>query len=159
MDVLSFIVMGLLAVLGVSSLVEFYKKVIRKDKAGVWEIRIVAAVLSIGVSVLMCLTGLAYPFFDAQVINIIIYSVVIFLIQLFLDMKIIKMILAKALEYIDIEKFITTVLAKLGISIEKVRKILDFLNITEDKLREALKSVGIADDVIEKIIDLLYHEN
>ena len=159
MDILSFVVVGLLAVLGVSALVEFYKKTIRKDKAKTWEIRVAAAVLSIGASTLMCLSGLAYLFFPNVIINIAIYAVVIFLLQLFLDMKVIKKILNSALEYLDLDKFITTVLGKLGITKDKILKILETLNITEDKLREALKEAGVSDDVIEKIVKILYESN
>lgn len=156
MDIVSFIVVGLLAVLGVSALVEFYKKVIRKDKAGVWEIRAVALVLSAAVSALMCLNGLAFPILDNNILNIVIYAVVIFVIQLFLDMKLIKKILANVLDYIDIDKFIGVVLGKLGITMDKVRKVLDTLGITKDKLRAALKEAGLSDEVIEKIIKIVY---
>ena len=156
MDVLSFIVVGLLAVLGVSALVEFYKKVIRKDQAGVWETRAVAAVLSAAVSALMYYKGLAFPLFEGAIVNIAVYAVVIFLIQFFLDMKLIKKILASMLEYLDIDKFIGVVLGKLGITTDKIRQALDSLGITKDKLREALKEAGISDDKIEIIIKLIY---
>lgn len=156
MDIVSFVVVGLLAILGVSALVEFYKKVIRKDEAGVWEIRIVALVVSAAVSALMCLNGLAFPIFGNNILNIVVYALVIFLIQLFLDMKLIKKILANVLDYIDIDKFVGVVLGKLGITMDKVRKVLDTLDITKEKLEKALKDAGISDATIEKIIKIVY---
>ena len=159
MDILSFVVVGLLSVLGVSALVEFYKKTIRKGEAGVWETRIVAAVLSIGVAILICLKGLAFLPLENMILNIAIYAVVIFVLQLFLDMKLIKKIIASALEYIDIDKLAGIILGKFGITMDKIRKILDGLKITKEKLEKALKDAGVSDAVIEKIIKLIYESD
>lgn len=159
MTIFSYVVVGLLAVLGVSALVEFYKKVIRKGQSGVWENRIVAGVLSIGAAVLICLTGLAYLFFGNMIANIAVYSVAIFLLQLFVDMKIIKAILEAAIRFIDLEKFIDMVLEHLGITSDKIAKILTNLGITEDKLKKALLDAGVPEDLTNKIIDVLFHRN
>ena len=159
MDILSFVVVGLLSVLGVSALVEFYKKTIRKGEAGVWETRIVAAVLSIGVAILICLKGLAFLPLENMILNIAIYAVVIFVLQLFLDMKLIKKIIASALEYIDIDKLAGIILGKFGITMDKIRKILDGLKITKEKLEKALKDAGVSDAVVEKIIKLIYESD
>ena len=159
MDILSFIVIGFLAVLGVSALVEFYKKTIRKGQAGAWETRAVAFVLSAVASVLMCLNGLAYLFFDNIFVNIAVYAIAIFIIQLFLDMNLIKKIIASALEYIDIDKLVGIILGKLGITVDKIRKILDALKVTKDKLTKALRDAGVSEKVIEKIIKILYESD
>ena len=156
MDIISFVVVGLFAILGVSALVEFYKKTIRKGQAQKWENWLVGAVLSVGMAALMYFKGFAFPIFGNAILNILIYAVVIFVLQLFLDMNLIKKILASALDYIDIDKFVGVVLGKLGITLDKVRKILDTLGITEDKLKEALKEAGVSDEVIEKIIKIIY---
>lgn len=159
MTIFSYVVVGLLAVLGVSMLVEFYKKYIRKGESGVWENRIVAAVLSIGAAVLICLTGLAYLFFGNMIANIAVYSVAIFLLQLFVDMKIIKALLEAAIKFIDLEKFVDMVFTALGLTPEKVAKILANLGITEEKLKKALLDAGIPEDLTNKIIDVLFHRN
>lgn len=156
MNIISFVIVGLLSVLGVSSLVEFYKKTIRKDQSKKWENWLVGAVLSIGFSALICLKGLAYPFFGNMLLNIAVYAVVIFLLQMFIDMKFVKKIIASALEHADIEKLIPTIIEKLGISMDKVRSILKSLNITAAKLKKALADAGISEAVIEKIIAILY---
>jgi len=156
MSIVSFIIIGLLSVLGVSALVEFYKKTIRKDQAKSWENWVVGGVLSIGVSVLICLKGLAYPIFSNMLVNIGVYALVIFVLQLFVDMKFIKKILASALEYADIEKFIPAVLDKLGISFDKVRSILKTLNVTETKLKKALIDAGVSETTTAKILAILF---
>ena len=159
MDILSFVVVGLLSVLGVSALVEFYKKTIRKGEAKAWETRVVAAVLSIGVAALICLKGLAFLPVENMILNIVIYAVVIFVLQFFLDMKLIKKIIASALEYIDIDKLAGIILGKFGITMDKIRSILDGLKITKEKLEKALKDAGVSDAVIEKIIKLIYESD
>ena len=156
MNIFSFVIVGLLSVLGVSALVEFYKKTIRKDQGKAWENWVVGAVLSIGFAALICLKGLAYPFFSNVLINIAIYAVVIFVLQLFVDMKFIKKIIASAIEYADVEKFIPVLLEKLGISVEKLQTILKTLNITAAKLKKALLDAGIAEATVEKILAILF---
>lgn len=159
MDILSFVVVGLLSVLGVSALVEFYKKTIRKGQASSLEVKLVAAVVSIGVAALICLKGLAFLPVENMILNIAIYAVVIFVLQLFLDMKLIKKIIASALEYIDIDKLAGIILGKFGITMDKIRSILDSLKITKEKLEKALKDAGVSDAVIEKIIKLIYESD
>lgn len=159
MDILSFVVVGLLSVLGVSALVEFYKKTIRKGQASSLEVKLVAAVISIGVAALICLKGLAFLPVGNMILNIAIYAVVIFVLQLFLDMNLIKKIIASALEYIDIDKLAGIILGKFGITMDKIRSILDGLKITKEKLEKALKDAGVSDAVIEKIIKLIYESD
>lgn len=159
MDILSFVVVGLLSVLGVSALVEFYKKTIRKGQASSLEVKLVAAIISIGVAALICLKGLAFLPVENMILNIAIYAVVIFVLQLFLDMNLIKKIIASALEYIDIDKLAGIILGKFGITMDKIRSILDSLKITKEKLEKALKDAGVSDAVIEKIIKLIYESD
>lgn len=156
MTILSFVVIGLLAVFGVSALVEFYKKTIRGGNAKAWENWIVGGVLSIGVAALLCFTGIAWLPFGNLYLNWAVYSVVIFLIQLLLDMKVIKKILASALENVDIVKLATIVLPKLGLTAEKIKNILNSLGIDKDTLVAKLIEAGMPEDKVKELADYIY---
>lgn len=159
MSIVSFVVIGLLSAFGVAALMEFYKKTIRKGHAAAWENWVVGAVVSAGISALVCYTGLAYPFFGNMIINVAVYAVAFFLIQMFLDMKVIKKLIINALETMDIDKFINTVLAKLGLTVEKIRGILQNLGITRAKLEKTLLDAGLSEEKVKEILDLLYPED
>lgn len=156
MNILSFIIICLLSVLGVSALVEFYKKTIRKDQAKTWENWVVGAVLSVGFAALICFKGLAYTLFSNPILNVAVYAAVIFLLQMFIDMKFIKKILASALEHADVEKLIPAILDKIGVSLEKVQSILKSLNVTATKLKKALTDAGVSEATIEKIVSIFF---
>lgn len=152
MTILTFIVIGLLATFGVAAFMEFYKKGIRKGNAKTWENWVVGAALSIGVSVLLCLTGLAYPIFSQVIINIAIYAVVIFCIQLFVDMKIIKKMIVMILGQMDVTKLFNTVLGKLGLSAATIATVLKFMGKGEAELRKALLEAGLPEEKVNEVI-------
>lgn len=152
MTILTFIVIGLLATFGVAAFMEFYKKGIRKGNAKTWENWVIGAALSIGVSVLLCLTGLVYPIFSQVIINIAIYAVVIFCIQLFVDMKIIKKMIVMILGQMDVTKLFNTVLGKLGLSAATIATVLKFMGKGETELRKALLEAGLPEEKVNEII-------
>lgn len=157
MTITSYLLVALLSVLGIATLVEFYKKTIRKGNAKNWENWIVGAVLSVGFAILDCLKGLAYPFVSNQIINILIYAAVFFVVQLFVDMKLIKKLISSAIASMDLEKFVLIVLDKLGISLDKVKDVLKKLGITREKLKNALVDAGFPEDKVEKLLDMLFN--
>lgn len=156
MTFISFVVVGLLAVFGVSSLVEFYKKTIRKGNAKKWENWLVGGVLSVGMAALICLTGIAYPVFSNVYVNLGAYAVVIFLVQFFLDMKVIKKVLASALENTDVTKLIGVILPKLGLTPEKVKDFLKSLGITRETLVLKLIEAGLSKDKAEEVAQAIF---
>lgn len=153
----SFVVVALLSIFGVASIMEFYKKTIRKGQSKTWENWVVGAVLSFGVATLDCLTGIAYIFFpNAMVVNILIYGVVFFFVQMFVDMKIIKALITSAMATMDIEKFVLIILDKFGLTVDKIKGILKKLGITQEKFAEALRDAGFPEDKIETLIKMFY---
>lgn len=109
----------LLDVLGVATIVEFYKKGIRKDKANIWEIRAVALILTIINIAVLPLMNLFHP-----VLGLIgaplwadfaLYTILFFVLQMQADMKLIK----KAFASIVKEK-----LKKAGLTDEQIENIL-----------------------------------
>lgn len=156
MTVLAYIVVALLSVFGIAAFMEFYKKTLRGGKSANWENWLVGAALSIGVAVLDCLTGLAFPFVANMAFNILIYSVVFFLVQLFVDMKFIKKIITCAVDTMDVEKFVNIILNKLGISVDKVKSVISALGITKEQVAKALSETGFPDDEVERIINMFF---
>ncbi len=156
MTLLSFVIVALLSAFGISSLVEFYKKTIRKGKAGAPENWVVGGVLSVGFSVLTCIAGLSYPLFSSTLMNIALYSVLFFLIQFFLDMKVIKKILASALENTDISKLLDAILPRIGLSKSKVKKILLNIGIDRGRLVEVLVKEGLSAETAEGFSDAIF---
>jgi len=159
MTIFSFIVIGLLAVFGVSALVEFYKKTIRKGNAQPWENWVVGGALSIGMAALICFTGIAWLPFANVYLDWAVYSVVIFLLQFFLDMKVIKKILASALENIDVVKLAEVVLPKLGLTAEKIKAILVSLNVDKKTFIAKLTDAGMPKDKVLELADYIYGED
>jgi len=157
MTIASFIVIAALSVLGVAALVEFYKKTIRKGQAAKWENWLVGAVLSAGIAYLDCTKGLAFLFVDNIAFNVIIYAVIFFVAQLFLDMKFIKQIISSALSGMDIEKFFYLVIDKLGISLDKIKSVLQQLDVTREKLEKALLDAGFPADKVKTLLDILFN--
>ena len=156
MTITAYVVVALLSVFGIAAIMEFYKKTIRKGQSAKWENWLVGAALSVGVSVLDCLTGLAYPFVANMAFNILIYAVVFFFVQLFVDMKFIKMIIAQAVATMDVEKFVTIVLDKLGLSVEKVKNIIAKLGLKKEQVAKVLAEAGFPEDEIEKILAMFF---
>ena len=139
-----------LSVFGISTLMEFYKKNIRKDKAGVWEIRLISGAISILAAVGFKITGLFTPIITAIFTNltpwidVALYAVVIFFLQLEADMKTLKAIV----------RFSTNaVLTEKGAVVEEIKKfMLDFntktkLNIT--LIVNVLKAIGLTEETVE----------
>lgn len=153
---MSFVVIALLAVFAVSVLVEFYKKTIRKDKAKKWENYLVGGLLSVGVAALLNFTGIGYVVTGNVWISWAIYSVVIFLIQKFLDMKVIKKLLLSALQNADIEKLINAILPKIGLTVEKIKNILISLGINKEKLIKELIENGVTTEKAEEIAKAIF---
>lgn len=109
----------LLELLGISTLVEIYKKLIRKDKTGVWENRIVSFILSTGAVFFLDYIHIFLPMLGQlgapAWVDHVAYIVVFYILQLFIDMKIVKKII-KAMAY--------RYLKRAGFSDEQICKIL-----------------------------------
>jgi hypothetical protein len=159
MSIVSFVIVTLLAVLGVSALIEFYKKVIRGGKSSKVENWIVGGVLSIGMAALLCFKEIAFLPFTNIYINWAVYSGAIFLLQFFLDMNMIKKIIASALANVDIKKLFGAILPKLGLTPEKIRNILVGLKITKSKFIKELVDNGLSEEVANEIADIIYGED
>jgi hypothetical protein len=80
-------VLGPVVVL-IAAMMELYKKKIRKDKSTVWEIRIVAGVVSYGLS-WICYISFNLP---GQPLAVLYYGLGVFIAQCYVDMRIIKLI-------------------------------------------------------------------
>lgn len=156
MSILSFIVVTLLALFGVSAAVEFYKKTIRKGNAKSWENWLVGGALSVGMAALLCFTGIAYAFFANPWINTAIYAVVFFVAQFFLDMKVIKKLLASALQNADIQKILDVVLPKVGLTVEKIKNFLTSINVDRKTLEAKLVEAGVTPEKAKEIADAIF---
>lgn len=162
MTVTSTIIILCLSVFGVASLMEFYKKTIRKGNSQTWENWLVGGVLSFGTSALIVLTGMLgnpLPFNLPVWAGILIFGAVFFFVQMFVDMKIIKQIVKSVVSQKDVAAYADILLSKVGLSLDKVRDILKNTGITEEKFREYMKKIEIADDDIEVLVKLLYYYN
>lgn len=97
-QLLIYVMFLLLDALGVATIIEFYKKNLRKDKAGIWEIRAIALVLSVLNIALLPLLNLFQPvlgLLGAPVwADYILYTVLFFVVQMQADMKLIKKVFA-----------------------------------------------------------------
>ncbi|MFA6892464.1 MAG: hypothetical protein WCQ66_10245, partial [Sphaerochaetaceae bacterium] len=84
---------------GLSHLMEHYKKVWRKDRAGVWEIRSISAVLSVACAfALLPLNLLMVPADTGRFVMGVVYSVLIYVAQLTVDMTVVKKLAVVAIE-------------------------------------------------------------
>ena len=157
-----------LGIYGISTLMEFYKKNIRKDKAKVWEIRLVSAALSILTAVAYKVTGLFTPVITAIFTNltpwidVALYAVVIFVGQLEADMKTVKAIVKFSTSAIinnkeavkaELDKFLLDFNAKTKVNINLVVNLLKIVGVTEDSVEGYLKEVGVEDAKAAIIIE------
>lgn len=148
---------------GIGMLMEWYKKKIRKDQAGIWEIRGIAFVLSFGVAALFNFTGIAYPVFAtlfknmgaglANILNIVLYGAVIFVLQLQSDMKLLKGIIkftAGKVSFAEIVRIIESFGKITKVNVKTIADILVLFGLTEEKCIEVLVEAGIGhDDAIQ----------
>lgn len=162
------IVIVCLVSFGIGTLMEWYKKKVRKDQAGVWEIRGIAVVVSLAVAALMTFTGIAYPVFAslfsgmsaglAKVLTIILYGAVIFVLQLQSDMKLLKGILrlvAGQVSFEDIVKLLESLEKTTGIKPATIAKVMLWTGLTDDKCVEALVVAGISkEDAVKIMVDV-----
>ena len=162
------LVMVALGIFGISVLMEFYKKKIRKDQAKVWEIRVIAAVLSCLAAVGYKVTGLFTPVLTAiwpnltVWVDVALYAVVIFLGQLQGDMKFVKAIIKFATENVlndkealvaELKKFIVDFNVKTKVNVTLVVNVLKALGVTEETVAGYLKDIGVDDDKAALIIE------
>lgn len=93
-----YIMFLLLDILGVATVIEFYKKALRKDKARTWEIRIIAFILSVVNIALLPLMNLFQPVLGLLGAPLwadyTFYTLIFFTLQLQADMKLIKKVFA-----------------------------------------------------------------
>lgn len=148
---------------GIGTLMEWYKKKIRKDQAGIWEVRGIAFVLSFGAAALFNFTGIAYPVFAtlfknmgaglANILNIVLYGAVIFVLQLQSDMKLVKGIIKYAagkVSFEEIVRIISTFEKVTKVNVKTIANILLLFGLTEEKCIEVLVQAGFShDDAIQ----------
>ena len=169
MNVTRIIIQVLMVVLGsfgIGTLMEFYKKKIRKDEAKVWEIRLISVVLSCAAAVGFKITGLFTPVLTAiwpnltVWVDVALYAVVIFVCQLEADMKTVKAIVKIATQAVlkdkesivtELKQFILDFNAKTKVNVNLVVNLLQVVGVTEDTIEGYLKEIGV-DDVKAKII-------
>ena len=114
-----YVILLCLEIMGISIFMEWYKKQLRKDNFKKWEVYIIAFFLSfasvmalIGINVFKPILGLiGAPLW----VDIIIYTLIIFILQLQTDMKIVKKF---------IESFLPILLKKSGLDDNQVKDIL-----------------------------------
>jgi len=162
------LLMVVLSSFGIGTLMEFYKKKIRKDQAGVWEVRIIAGVLSCLAAVGFKITGLFTPVITAVFpnltvwIDVVLYAIVIFVCQLQADMRTVKTIVKiatqaalndKAAIVEELRKFILEFNARTKINVELVVKLLIATGVTEDTIEGYLKGIGVDDNKAQIIMD------
>ena len=123
-----YVILLCLEVMGISMFMEWYKKCFRKDDFKKWEIYFIAVVLSfiavmllIGINVFKPVLGLiGAPLW----VDIIAYTICIFLLQMQTNMKIVKKI---------IDSFLPTLLKRSGLSDAQVKEILDTIESSKTK--------------------------
>jgi len=151
--------------LGIGTLMEWYKKKVRGDKAGVWEIRGIALVASLAVGALLVFTGIAYPVFAslfpnmatalANVLNLVLYGAVIFVLQLQSDMKLVKSILrlvSSKVSFEDIVKILESFKKATGVKPATIANLMVLLGVTDDVCVEALVKAGVPEEEAVKIM-------
>lgn len=160
------IVIVCLVSFGIGTLMEWYKKKLRKDQAVTFEIRAIALVLSFGLAALLTFTGIAYPVFAtffksmspvlAKVLNVVLYGVVIFVLQLQSDMKLLKSIIKLAAGNVDLKDVVSLVqnLKKTtGVKPSTIAQAMVLLGITEDDCIKVLVEAGITQEDATKIMN------
>lgn len=156
MTILSYIIVTLLAAFGVAAFMELYKKSIRKGQAPAWEVILIAVLVSFGFAALISFTGLAATFGLNPALCMCIYAVVFFAAQYFLDMKVIKDIVKKALDTMDVEVFIGCVLSKLKLSKEQVTELLKKFDISKETFIATLLKIGFTEKQAEEAAAMFY---
>ena len=78
------------AVVIIALLMEAYKKILRKDRAKVWEIRILAVVLT----VVLTWTGVKGFSLPGSTLALVYYSLAVYALQFFVDMHVIKILVS-----------------------------------------------------------------
>ena len=159
------IVVVCLVSFGIGTLMEWYKKKVRKDQASVWEIRGIALVLSLGVAALFAFTGIGFPVFEtlftkmapvlAKILDIVLYGVVIFVLQLQSDMKLLKGIIrlvASRVDFSSIVALLENLKKTTGIQPSTIANILVMFGLTDDKCIEALVAAGIPQEEAVRIM-------
>ena len=147
-----------LSVFGISALVEFYKKNIRRDQAKVWEIRLVSGALSVIAAVGFKVTGLFTPIITAIFteltpwIDVALYAVVIFFLQLEADMKTLKAIVRfststvlteKEAVVAELQKFMLDFNTKTKLNVSLIVNVLKALGLTEETVEGYLTEIGV----------------
>lgn len=160
------VVMLAMSSLGIATLMEWYKKKIRKDQAKIWEIRTIAGVVSAGVAVLFKVCGVFTPiisYFWPSVIvwvDVLLYAVVIYLFQLYGDMDMVKHVIRIAADAAfesdalsgEIERFIKEFETSTSIKAKDVVKVLLLVGVTKEKLESALEQIGLSDEKAKELI-------
>lgn len=121
-----YVILLCLEIIGISMFMEWYKKCLRKDKFKKWEVYIIAGVLSfsavmalIGINVFKPVIGLiGAPLW----VDIIAYTIFIFLLQMQTDMKIVKKL---------IDSFLPTLLKKSGLDDNQIKEILNTVKVSK----------------------------
>lgn len=114
-----YVILLCLEIMGISMFMEWYKKHLRKDNFKKWEVYIIAFILSfasvmalIGINVFKPILGLiGAPLW----VDIVLYTITMFILQLQTDMKIVKKF---------IESFLPTLLKKSGLDDNQIKDIL-----------------------------------
>ena len=153
---------------GIGTLMEWYKKKLRGDKASVAEIRIIAGVLSVVTSALLRFGGLSLNVFGtlfpsmgatlATVLNIVLYAVAIFILQMQSDMKLLKSIIKLVSSSVTVDE-IAELLANLtkttGITTKVIANFLSLFNLTDDKIISVLLKAGVPEaDAVTIMVEI-----
>lgn len=118
--IILYVVIVLLMVLGISFLIEAYKKFIRKDKAKKWEIRLVALILTIGIVVILNVIHIFQPVLQLLGAPLwadwIFYTIILYILQLQADMKIAKKLF---------KMLIKNILVKAGLTSDQANELIE----------------------------------
>lgn len=153
---------------GCATLMEVYKKKIRKDKASTVEIRIVSAVLSLLIGFFFKCAGVLFPITSTIVpsmatvgvwIDMVIYSAIIWFLQLKEDMTLLKQLIKLAAPLVaksDFTGVVKTLINTTGASKDDIVTMLNLLSVTKENATELLQKLGIDDTSAQEIIEKVY---
>ena len=162
------VIMVVLGSYGIGTLMEIYKKKIRKDQAKVWEVRVIAGVLSCLAAIGFKITGLFTPVITAiwpsvtVWVDVALYAVVIFVCQLEADMKTVKMLIKLATQNFlndkeaiiaELKKYILDFNAKTKVNVQLVVNLLKAVGVTEETIEGFLKDIGVDEAKASLIIE------
>lgn len=159
------VVMLALSSLGIAAVMEWYKKTVRGDKAKVFEIRIIAVLLSAIAGTVMNLSGMISPvigyFWPAGMpwADMLFNAVVVFLLQLYGDMDLIKKIIGVAVTtaldknalFSEVERFVKAFETSTNVNAEDAAKILHMMGVTPVKFQEILAKIGLSDEKAKEL--------